>query len=100
MCRCRTLAPQWVRSAQERGQQAGCHRPGGGLSIPIAKTIKPTNTDSSIVIYPAGPQIQGGQTKIATYSNVAYSTPTTTGMATPLVMDIQVPKHARPEARS
>jgi acetyl esterase/lipase len=64
---------------------------GGGLSIPIAKTIKTANTDSSIVIDPAGPQIQGGQTKIATYSNVAYSTPTTTGTATPLVMDIQVP---------
>ena len=65
---------------------------GGGPNIAIAKTIKPANTNTSIVIDPAGPQIQYGQTEITTYSNVAYSTPTAAGRATQLEMDIQVPR--------
>jgi acetyl esterase/lipase len=46
------------------------------------------------VIDPTGPQIQCGQLKLASYSNVVYSTPTTNGKATQLKMDIQVPKTA------
>jgi hypothetical protein len=37
---------------------------GAGLTIPIAKTIKPADTSTSIVIAAAGPQIQGGQAEI------------------------------------
>ena len=70
---------------------------GSGLSIPVAKTIKPADTGTSIVIDPAGPQIQCGQTAIATYRNVVYSTPVTTGTATPLEMDIQVPSTPGPK---
>jgi acetyl esterase/lipase len=62
------------------------------VSIPIAKTIRPSNTSTSIVITPGGPQIQCGQTKLATYDNVVYSTPTTNGTTSKLEMSLQVPK--------
>jgi acetyl esterase/lipase len=58
------------------------------------ETIRPTNNRTSIVIDPTGRQIQCGQLRLATYSNVVYSTPATNGRATRLEMDIQVPKTA------
>lgn len=65
---------------------------GGGMIIPIAKTIKPTNNNTSIVIDPTGPQIQCGRTQLLTYNSIVYSTQTTNGKATRLTMDIQMPK--------
>jgi len=65
---------------------------GGG--IPLAKAVKPTDDSTSIVIDPTGPQIQVGQTKLSTYSNVVYSTTATGSMSTAFTMDIQLPKMA------
>ena len=66
----------------------------GGISIPVAKTIKPSDTSKSIVYTPSGPQIQCGQLQLATYDNLVYSTPTTNGKQISLKLDLQVPKTA------
>ena len=66
----------------------------GGISIPVAKTIKPSDTSKSIVYTPSGPQIQCGQLQLATYDNLVYSTPTTNGKKVSLKLDLQVPKTA------
>ena len=66
----------------------------GGISIPVAKTIKPSDTSKSIVYAPSGPQIQCGQLQLATYDNLVYSTPTTNGKQVSLKLDLQVPKTA------
>jgi acetyl esterase/lipase len=66
----------------------------GGSSIPVAKTIKPSDTSNSIVYTPSGPQIQCGQLQLATYDNLVYSTPTTDGKQISLKLDLQVPKTA------
>ncbi len=50
--------------------QAGCHLP-GPLTIPIAKTIKPVDTSTSMVIAAAGPQIQGGQAETGQHAVAA-----------------------------
>ena len=78
---------------------AGGARPSGapagaGLSIPIAKTIKPADTAGSTVVDPTGPQIQCGKAQLTTYQNIVYSTPVTSGKKTQLVLDLQVPKTA------
>jgi acetyl esterase/lipase len=59
---------------------------GGGLTIPVAKTIAPTDTSTSVVINPTGPQIQCGRTPLTSYHDITYSGT--------LKMDIQVPKTA------
>lgn len=73
---------------------AGAAAGGGGVSIPVAKTIKASDTSKSIVYTPSGPQIQCGQLQLSTYSNVVYSTPTTNGKQVSLKLDLQVPKTA------
>jgi acetyl esterase/lipase len=65
-----------------------------GVSIPVAKTIKPSDTSKSIVYTPSGPQIQCGQLQLSTYDNLVYSTPTTNGKQISLKLDLQVPKTA------
>jgi acetyl esterase/lipase len=76
------------------GVPAGGVPKGAAASIPVAKTIKPSDTRNSIVIDPTGPQVQCGQTQLSTYLNVVYSTPITNGKTTELKLDIQVPKTA------
>jgi acetyl esterase/lipase len=78
---------------------AGGARPSGapagaGLSIPIAKTIKPADTAGSTVVDPTGPQIQCGKNQVTTYHDIVYSTPVTGGKKTALKLDLQVPKTA------
>ena len=65
-----------------------------GVSIPVAKTIKPSDTSQSVVYTPSGPQIQCGQLALSTYDNLVYSTPTTNGKQISLKLDLQVPKTA------
>jgi acetyl esterase/lipase len=67
---------------------------GGALSIPIAKTVAKTNTSTSIVINPTGPQVQCGKTALTSTKDIVYATPTTNGKQTSLKMDIQVPTTA------
>lgn len=73
---------------------AGAAPAGGGVSIPVAKIIKAssTSTSTSTVVDPTGPQIQCGQTQVATYSNVVYSTPAANGKEAQLKLDVQVPR--------
>jgi hypothetical protein len=67
--------------------------PGGGApaGIPMAKTVKPSDVSSSTVINPTGAPIRCGTTKITSYSDVVYSTPTTNGTKADLKLDIQRP---------
>ncbi|MDX6312108.1 MAG: hypothetical protein QOF44_1572 [Streptomyces sp.] len=67
---------------------------GGAASIPVAKTIKQSDTSTSTVIKPTGPQMQCGTTQLTSHTNVVYATPTTNGKQTQLKVDIQVPKTA------
>jgi hypothetical protein len=58
--------------------------------------VAASDTSTSIVITPNGPQsqIQCGKTAIQTYSDVVYSTPRSAGKQVDLKLDVQVPKTA------
>jgi acetyl esterase/lipase len=77
-----------------RGRPGGGAPVGGAPKIPVAKSIKKSDTSTSTVITPAGPQMQCGKTQLSTYNNLVYSAPTTNGKQTQLKMDLQVPKTA------
>lgn len=83
--------PDGLAPASEHRAISGWHEGtrGGGM-IAIAKTVKPIDDSTSIVIDPRGPQIQSGQTQLSAYNDVVYSAPTTNGKDTRLVMDIKV----------
>jgi len=61
----------------------------GGL--PVAKTIKKSDTSTSIVIDPKGAQIQCATSGVTTTHDITYSSPTTNGKKSDLKLDIQVP---------
>jgi acetyl esterase/lipase len=92
-------APSRSRSA---ASAASCPKPqiqmpnapdtGAPPQLVMAKTVKPTNTSTSTVVDPTGPQMECGKTQVETKSDVAYSTPTTAGKQVSLKMDVQVPK--------
>jgi acetyl esterase/lipase len=70
--------------------------PGGAASgaaggIPTAKTIKATDTSTSIVINPTGAQIQCGKTQLTSFNDIVYSSPSTNGKTTDLKLDLQTP---------
>lgn len=67
--------------------------PGGAAgSLPVAKTIKPSDTSTSTVYTPAGPEITCGKTSIDLQSDITYATPTTEdGKEVPLKLDVQTP---------
>lgn len=74
--------------------------PGGGKgapSIPVAKTIAPSDTSTSTVIDGSGPQIQCGRTPLTTYTDILYDTPTSSGKQVPLKLDLQVPRTSGPK---
>ena len=72
--------------------------PGGPPSfLPYAKTVAPSDTSTSIVIRPDGPQISCGKTQLSTYSNVVYSAPVTAGKQVRLVMDVLAPRTPGPK---
>jgi hypothetical protein len=87
--------PEIPRShpAGRRRQQGWRSRRAG---IPFAQTVAASDTSTSIVITPNGPQsqIQCGKTAIQTYSDVVYSTPRSAGKQVDLKLDVQVPKTA------
>jgi len=79
-------------SACPPGSAAAGAPSGGTSSIPVAKTVAKTDTSTSVVVNPTGPQIQCGRTPLTTTTNIVYATPTTNGKQTQLKLDIQVPK--------
>jgi len=60
-------------------------------NIPLAKTVAPSDTSTSVVIDGRGPQIRGGTARLTTYSDILYDTPTSDGKQIPLKLDLQVP---------
>ena len=90
-----TTAPGGTGGGVPTGGTAGAAGgAAGGISIPVAKTIKPSDTSKSIVYTPSGPQIKCGQLQLATYDNLVYATPTMNGKQISLKLDLQVPKTA------
>jgi acetyl esterase/lipase len=94
-----TACPSSSRTGAAGGATGGAPAGAGGgvpsgVSIPVAKTIKPSDTSQSVVYTPSGPQIQCGQLALSTYVNLVYSTPTTNGKQISLKLDLQVPKTA------
>jgi acetyl esterase/lipase len=63
-------------------------------NIPLAKTVAPSDTSTSIVIDGSGPQIRCGRVRLMTYSDILYDTPTSGGKPIPLKLDIQMPASA------
>lgn len=63
-----------------------------GAAIQVSKTVKSTDTSTSTVIDPTGPQIQCGQADLSIRKDIVYSSPTTGGKKTDLKLDLQVPK--------
>lgn len=61
-------------------------------AIPTAKTVKPTDTSTSTVINPDGPQIECGKTGVTAHQDITYSSPTVSGKKLDLKLDLQVPK--------
>jgi acetyl esterase/lipase len=100
-----------VRSrAPDAGAQGGCPQftPMHGLmpllfrlgvlpKPPLAASIKPSDTSTSIVIHPdRSDQIQCGKTAIKTIEDIVYAAPhLSSGKSKPLKMDILIPEHAR-----
>lgn len=64
---------------------------GNAGGIPVAKTIKKSDTSTSTVIDPKGAQIRCATSGITTTHDITYSSPTTNGKKTDLKLDIQVP---------
>jgi acetyl esterase/lipase len=64
---------------------------------PLAASIAPSDTSTSIVIHPdRSDQIQCGKTRIKTIENVVYASPNLpNGKSKPLKMDILIPEPAR-----
>jgi acetyl esterase/lipase len=60
-------------------------------NIPLAKTVAPSDTSTSIVIDGGGPQIRCCKAALTTYSDILYDTPTSDGNQKPLKLDLQVP---------
>jgi acetyl esterase/lipase len=90
-----STAPKLSACPQGSAAPAGGGAPtGGALNIPVAKTVAKTDTSTSVVINPTGPQIQCGRTSLTTTTNIVYATPTTNGKQTQLKLDIQVPRTA------
>ena len=55
-------------------------------TIPVARTIAPSDNSTSIVIDGSGPRIDSGRTPLTTYSDIVYDA------SVPLKLDLQVPK--------
>jgi acetyl esterase/lipase len=65
----------------------------GGMSIPVAKTIKKTDTSTSTVLnVDSDPQIQCGKTTLTSTKDVVYSSPTlSSGKKVELKLDVLTP---------
>lgn len=79
-----------VPSGMPTGMPSGAGGGGAG-GIPMAKTIKKTDTSTSIVINPTGAQIRCAASGITTTNDITYSSPATNGRKSDLKLDIQVP---------
>jgi acetyl esterase/lipase len=61
-------------------------------SIPLAKTIAPSDTSTSIVVDGSGPRIQTDKVQLTTYRDIVYDTSTSSGTQIPLKLDVVVPQ--------
>ncbi|WP_210583351.1 alpha/beta hydrolase [Streptomyces sp. GESEQ-35] len=83
--------PQKSPSTTEPGAGGGGETP-KGAAFSVSKTVKATDTSTSTVIDPTGPQIKCGQADLSSHKDIVYSSPTTAGKKTDLKLDLQVPK--------
>jgi acetyl esterase/lipase len=63
-------------------------------SIPLAKTVAPSDTSTSVVIDGGGPQIRFGKVQLTTHNDVLYDTTMSGDKQIPLTLDVQVPQTA------
>ncbi len=61
-------------------------------SIPLAKSVAPSDTSTSVVIGGSGPQIRCGKVQLTTYRDIVYDTSTSSGTQIPLKLDVVVPQ--------
>ncbi|MEV7286138.1 alpha/beta hydrolase [Streptomyces sp. NPDC093252] len=61
------------------------------IPFPLTSSVKPTDTSTSTVIVPDGPQMQCSTTAPTLYEDITYSSPTTGGVETDLKLDLQIP---------
>ncbi|MFE4372966.1 prolyl oligopeptidase family serine peptidase [Streptomyces sp. NPDC056835] len=73
--------------APPSGDTARTGRPG----VPLATSVAPGDTGTSMVITAGGPQIQCGRVAVETRRDLVYATPSAAGKKTELKLDIQVP---------
>ncbi|MFF8727003.1 alpha/beta fold hydrolase [Streptomyces sp. NPDC015171] len=83
---------------REAAPTAPPHGGGGGTAkggaVPVAKTVKPTDTRTSTVVEATGPQIRCGRTGLSSHQDIVYAAPVTRGRKTELKLDLQVPEGA------
>ncbi|MCX4782119.1 alpha/beta hydrolase [Streptomyces sp. NBC_01264] len=88
-----TACPQSPSGPPPSGAPSGAPSGPPAGAIPMAKTVKATDTSSSTVITPDGPGVRCGRTEVTLKQNLTYSTPTTAaGQKADLKLDLQVPK--------
>lgn len=66
--------------------------PSGGADLSMATSVAPSDTSTSKVITPSGPQIQCGKTPTETHRDIVFAKPSSGGKAMQLMMDVLVPK--------
>jgi acetyl esterase/lipase len=63
-------------------------------NMPLARTVAPSDTSTSVVINGSGPPIRGGDAQLTTHNDVLYDTPISGDTQIPLKLDVQVPQAA------
>jgi acetyl esterase/lipase len=61
-------------------------------NIPLARTVAPSDTSTSVVIDGSGPPIRGGDAQLTTHNDVLYDTPISGDTQIQLKLDVQVPQ--------
>ncbi|MGW3290437.1 prolyl oligopeptidase family serine peptidase [Streptomyces sp. NPDC001002] len=78
----------------DRSTEASSAAPSGSspATILVAKTVKQTDTSTSTVVTPSGPQIECGRTEVTLRQDITYASPTADGKRLDLKLDLQVPE--------
>ncbi|MFJ6569729.1 prolyl oligopeptidase family serine peptidase [Streptomyces sp. NPDC091292] len=89
-------APSATPTACPTTEVATPSAPDGGAtpdrpSIPIAKTIAPSDTSTSEVVTADGPQIECGTTDVEAHKDLVYASPSDTGKKIDLKLDVLTP---------
>ncbi|MFJ6081411.1 alpha/beta fold hydrolase [Streptomyces sp. NPDC092369] len=82
------------QSSTDRTGEASSAAPSGSspATILVARTVRQTDTSTSTVVTPDGPQIECGRAEVTLRQDITYASPTTDGKRLDLKLDLQVPK--------